>query len=73
MKTFRVKYPGRCAADCGSVIEPGDDVTYVEDELVHVECADRSWPSGLGPMPEPRAVDICPHCRLVRPCEHDED
>lgn len=27
--------------------------------------------SDLGPMPEPKAVDVCRFCGLVRPCEHD--
>lgn len=26
----------------------------------------------LGPMPEPQAIPVCPHCRRVRPCDHDE-
>lgn len=65
---FTARFPGRCAVDCGTRITEGDAVTYVDDELVHAGCAD-----GLGPMPEPRAVDVCPHCRLVRPCEHDDD
>jgi len=25
---FTAQYPGRCHADCGQTIEPGDDVTY---------------------------------------------
>lgn len=38
MSAFEAQYHGRCAAECGSAIEPGDEVVYVNDELVHVEC-----------------------------------
>lgn len=64
--SFTARYPGRCAAECGESIEPGDDVTFVDDRLVHADCAD-----GLGPMPTPRAVHVCPECHLVQPCDCD--
>lgn len=63
MTAFEARYGGRCAADCGDPIRPGDDVQYVADELVHAECApqitDRE-PARL--RPEPAA---CPSCHLV--------
>lgn len=37
-KPFTARYPGRCHADCGDTIEPGDDVVYVDDQLVHDGC-----------------------------------
>lgn len=38
-KTFTAKYEGHCY-NCGDPIEPGDDVTYDDDEIVHAECAE---------------------------------
>lgn len=38
-KVFEAAYPGRCAA-CDDEINEGDEVTYDDNELVHVECAD---------------------------------
>lgn len=38
-RTFQARYRGRCLA-CDDQIEPGDDVCYDEDDLVHAECAD---------------------------------
>ena len=35
--SFLARYFGTCR-DCGGKIEPGMDVTYVEDVLVHVHC-----------------------------------
>lgn len=36
---FSARYPGECAGDCGDVIAEGDQVRYVDDELMHAECA----------------------------------
>lgn len=36
---FLAKYAGRCAA--GDSIEPGDELEYVDDVLVHVGCKPR--------------------------------
>jgi hypothetical protein len=57
--TFTARYPGHCHADCGRTITPGDDVTYVDDELVHVDCTPR----------HERPVVICDTCHLTRPCD----
>lgn len=35
--TFEARFYGRCA-DCGDDIEPGDDVRYEDDELIHDDC-----------------------------------
>lgn len=40
MRTFRARFPGRCAADCGEPIEPDQEVGYIGDELVHAGCED---------------------------------
>lgn len=66
---FRARYAGRCAAGCGEPIEAGDDVTFVDDRLVHVECADRGVPV-CGHAPRP--VTICPTCHLTRPCDCED-
>jgi hypothetical protein len=36
---FVAKFPGRC--ENGDRIEPGDNVEYRDELLVHVECTDR--------------------------------
>lgn len=38
MMTFTARYPGQCLM-CFDAIEPGDEVTYVDDELMHDLCA----------------------------------
>ncbi|RFZ41380.1 hypothetical protein DAVIS_02649 [Mycobacterium marinum] len=43
--SFSARYDGRCAStDCdyGDHISPGDDVEYIDDELMHVACATRA-------------------------------
>ncbi|HTF53659.1 MAG TPA: hypothetical protein VK735_39955 [Pseudonocardia sp.] len=37
MRTFRASYFGRCLA-CDDTIEPGDEVGYADDELIHADC-----------------------------------
>lgn len=39
MHTFIAEYTSRCGL-CDRDIEPGDEATYVDDEPVHVECAE---------------------------------
>ncbi len=58
---FRAHYPGRCA-NCDERIEPGDEVGYVENVVVHAGC------EAATPGPE-REPDICPTCHLQRPCD----
>jgi hypothetical protein len=38
---FHARYYGTCA-DCGGKIEPEQVITYVGDDLVHVDCAPRT-------------------------------
>lgn len=61
--TFTARFRGRCYADCGEPIEPGDDVAYVNEHLMHVDC------SGLAPREDERPVTICPDCHPTRPCD----
>jgi hypothetical protein len=37
-RPFTANYPGTCAA-CLEPIDPGDEVVYEDDELVHEGCA----------------------------------
>lgn len=61
MSAFRARYAGVCEAGCGSPVEVGDDVVYVDDELVHVGC------EGLAiAVSRPRVV--CVVCGLEKPC-----
>jgi hypothetical protein len=66
-RPFVASFGGPCAAECGDRIKPGEEVRYVADELMHVECADADLP------PEVRNVDAslrrnspaCPSCWTV--------
>lgn len=53
--SFEAKCGGRCAAECGTRIDPGDQVEYVDDELVHVGCVPE-------PESEPKPRPVCPNC-----------
>jgi hypothetical protein len=66
--TFTARYRGRCAASCGSAIEPGDEVVYVDDELVHAGCEE----AALVPLVLARHPEVCSSCCLVRPCPCDD-
>lgn len=55
--TFTAKYSGRCAADCGHPITPGDTVEYVDGELVHDGCT----PAAAAEV-EREAHPVCPLC-----------
>jgi hypothetical protein len=56
VRTFEARYPGRCAA--GDPIEPGDEVAYVDEQLVHADCAD-------SPASPTAAETVCPSCWTV--------
>lgn len=60
-RPFRARYRGRCAAECGRPIEPDDEVTYADDELVHAECVDGAPPRGPARPERPP----CARCWLV--------
>jgi hypothetical protein len=60
-RPFAARYGGPCAADCGERIHAGDEVVYVDDELMHTGCV----PYGdhpADPRPGPAA---CPSCWTV--------
>jgi hypothetical protein len=56
VRTFEARYAGRCAA--GDPIEPGDEVAYVDEQLVHADCAD-------SPASPTAAEAVCPSCWTV--------
>lgn len=41
MRTFEAKYDGPCGL-CDGRIKEGEDVVYVDDELVHALCAEEN-------------------------------
>ena len=58
--SFEAKY-GRICGSCTERIRPGDEVKYVEDELVHVDCAVAA--------PIECKTETCTVCWLIKPCE----
>jgi len=65
-RTFPAKYPGECAAGCGDRIGVDDEVTYVDDQLVHADCAKHGAPPPLpGLSPVGRFLAPCASCHLV--------
>lgn len=58
--TFEAKYAGRCDA-CSNKIHVGDDVVYVDDELVHADCEGRA-------LRGEKKVEVCTECFLEKPC-----
>jgi hypothetical protein len=52
---FEARYHGPCA-ECADRIEPGDDVVYVADELVHLRCSEQEK------RPQPK---VCQRCFLA--------
>lgn len=65
-KSFEARYEGHCAAGCLDPIEAGDTVTYVDDKLVHADCARDHTMSR-------RPVTICQSCWLAQPCACEDD
>lgn len=53
-RVFEASYGGRCAL-CPRGIREGDSVQYVDDELVHADCAENP------PRPAP-VQPMCPEC-----------
>ena len=58
---FEARYPGRCNADCGMPILPGDRITLDDDDApIHEQCAFEA---------PARAETVCPECFLTS-CDH---
>ena len=60
---FRARYHGRCA-ECDEHIRPGDEVVYLEGDVVHADCDEHAEPE--------RPVTICPTCHLTKPCDCED-
>jgi hypothetical protein len=59
MSAFTAQYHGPCAA--GDRIEPGDQVVYVNDELVHLDCEREA----LTQLDRDAKKRVCTVCFLV--------
>ena len=57
MVTFEARYRSRCPL-CEDRIEPGDQVTYADDELVHVACESE-------PAREDDPDEVCTACWTI--------
>lgn len=77
---FPSKYDGPCSEDCGSRILTGQYITFTDDGVAHVECAESTELGILAdadqvfndwtPEPLPDGpVTACPSCWLVGPCD----
>ena len=64
---FAARYSGgRCAASCGEPIIEGEMLTYADDQLVHLDCADS--------LPQDRpAPTVCTSCYLTHPCDCEDE
>ena len=60
--TFTARYPGTCSG-CGSRINPGDQCTWLEDEIVHRDCE---------AVAEVEAAEVCGECWMTKPCYCEE-
>ncbi|WP_301119825.1 hypothetical protein [Mycolicibacterium fortuitum] len=73
--SFTARYEGTCGS-CYDTIDPGDEVEYTDDGLVHVDCGDSVYDlndetpaAAPTPAPNPRA-GMCTKCWL-NPCGCD--
>ena len=60
-KVFEARFHGRCAADCGEPIRPGDRAEYVGEELMHEDCAE-DGPSDRAVERQLARAKTCPRC-----------
>jgi len=65
VSAFEAKFGGKCTG-CGTRIIPGEQVVYVEDELVHLEC--EPWA-----LRKSVPADVCTTCWLEKPCPCEDD
>ena len=62
--SFKAMFEGdMCPTDCGQRIHVGDEVQYVDGELMHVECAPKLSKYDMHP-----GETVCPDCYQIRPC-----
>lgn len=65
--TFEAQYEGRCPA--GDEIEPGDEVEYFDDLVVHSACVSVLRTRARRESPR----EVCRSCWLEKPCECDDE
>lgn len=70
--SFEARYWGTCGS-CGDEIEPGDEVTYDDGELVHDQCSAARTPvrRGRGRAPVAVAVRPVPKIRVCSRCHQE--
>lgn len=61
---FTAKFAAPCAGGCDG-IEPGDEVEYEDDVLMHTVCENSA---GLREDYPERATQTCPECFIIMPC-----
>lgn len=65
---FTALYRSQCVG-CDNDVVPGDDVTWVDDQLVHLNCA------GAAEATHRRAErppTVCGRCHLTTPCDCED-
>lgn len=75
LRTFTARYHGRCAAECGELVEPGQQVGYLVEPTAD-SSGDVAHESCLTDAPEPPATtrqasaaqgNLCTGCFMVKP------
>lgn len=61
--SFEAKYNGICGS-CTERIREGDQVRYVEDDLVHVVCE-----LVVSEVDRDAKREVCQNCWLLKPCD----
>lgn len=64
MTAFPARYPGPCAADCGTRIHEGDPIRMTDDGAVHDDCT-----AAEAREPDPLRAEhpVCSKCWLTHP------
>lgn len=63
-RPFPARFHSRCAGDCGRQIEPEQLVAYVDDEVMHEECAELDADANRR-MAKRKTETPCTACWLV--------
>jgi hypothetical protein len=66
--SFEAQYEGRCPA--GDAIEPGDEIEYFDDQVVHTDCL--AFVRSRARRDE-KTREVCTTCWLLKPCECDDE
>ncbi len=61
LSTFEAKYSSRCP-ECPTRIEVGDEVVYVDDTVVHVQCGDAAEET----VKQAAEAEVCQKCWQTR-------